>query len=217
MKKLFIIGIGSLTGSKIAQFAKNDYEISGSFNLRDPKFEFTNSLKYDIDKNNSLEKILNNFSPDIVINCTALNNVDYCEKNPVQAEKINSDFLKELSTISHNMNIKLVHLSTDSVFDGMKKTSYDEIDKQNPINVYGKTKLMGEKFVLNYPDNLVIRASVLYGILPREIQSFDSSSKKSINFAQWLISKLSIDEKVNIIIDELSTPIIADDFANSIL
>lgn len=217
MKKLFIIGIGSLTGSKIAQFAKNDYEISGSFNLRDPKFDFSNSVKFDIFKNNSLEKILNNISPDLVINCIALNNVDYCEKNPAQAEKINSNFLKKLSTISHNMNIKLIHLSTDSVFDGTKKKSYVETDKHNPINVYGKTKLMGEKFVLKYPSNLVVRASVLYGILPKEIQSIDSSSKKPMNFAQWLIYQLRMNEKVNIITDELSTPIIADDFANSIL
>ena len=217
MKKLFIVGIGSLTGSKIAELGKNYYEISGSFNLRDPKIESIHSLKYDLTKDNSLERILNDFAPDVIINCTALNNVDYCEKNPVQSKKINSDFLKELSGLSNNMNAKLVHLSTDSVFDGTKETSYVETDATNPINVYGKTKLMGEKYVLNYPENLVIRASVLYGILPKEIKSLDTSSKKPMNFAQWLINQLRMNEKVNIITDELSTPIIADDFANSIL
>ena len=94
---------------------------------------------------------------------------------------------------------------------------YVETDIPNPINIYGKTKFIGEKFVLNYTENLVVRASVLYGLLPKKIESLDTSSKKPINFAQWLISKLSKNEEVNIITDELSTPIIADDFANSIL
>jgi dTDP-4-dehydrorhamnose reductase len=217
MKKLFIIGIGSLTGSKIAQLGKNDYEISGSFNLRDPKIESINSLKFDISKNESLEKILNEISPDIIINCTALNNVDYCENHQDESKKINSDFLKDLSKISNTANIKLVHLSTDSVFDGTKKAPYLETDVTNPINVYGKTKLVGEKFVLVYPKNLVVRASILYGLLPKNIDSLDTSSKKPMNFAQWLITKLDTHEEVNIITDELSTPIIADDFANSIL
>ena len=217
MKKLFIIGIGSLTGSKIAQLGKNDYEISGSFNLRDPKIESINSLKFDISKNESLEKILNEISPDIIINCTALNNVDYCENHQDESKKINSDFLKDLSKISNTANIKLVHLSTDSVFDGTKKAPYLETDVTNPINVYGKTKLVGEKFVLVYPKNLVVRASILYGLLPKNIDSLDTSSKKPMNFAQWLITKLDRHEEVNIITDELSTPIIADDFANSIL
>jgi len=217
MKKLFIIGIGSLTGSKISQLAKNHFEIFGSYNLRDPKIEYVNSLKFDISKNESLEKILNKITPDVIINCTALNNVDYCENHPDEAKKINSNFLKKLSQISNITNMKLVHLSTDSVFDGTKQTSYVESDIPNPINIYGKTKLMGEKFVLNYPKNLVVRASVLYGLLPKKIQSLDTSSKKPMNFVQWLISKLSRNEEVNIITDELSTPIISDDFANSIL
>jgi dTDP-4-dehydrorhamnose reductase len=217
MKKLFIIGIGSLTGSKIARLGKNDYEIFGSFNLRDPKIESINSLKFDISKNESLEKILHEISPDVIINCTALNNVDYCENHQAESEKINSNFLKDLSKISNTKNIKLIHLSTDSVFDGTKEMPYVETDIPNPINIYGKTKFIGEKFVLNYTENLVVRASVLYGLLPKKIESLDTSSKKPINFAQWLISKLSKNEEVNIITDELSTPIIADDFANSIL
>ena len=217
MKKLFIIGIGSLTGSKIAQLGKNNYEISGSFNLRDPKIESIHSVKFDISKNESLKKILNEISPDIIINCTALNNVDYCENHQDESKKINSNFLKDLSEISNTKNIKLIHLSTDSVFDGTKKVPYLETDVTNPINVYGKTKLMGEKFVLVYPKNLVVRASILYGLLPKSIDSLDTSSKKPMNFAQWLITKLDRHEKVNIITDELSTPIIADDFANSIL
>ena len=217
MKKLFIIGIGSLTGSKIAQLGKNNYEISGSFNLRDPKIKSISSLKFDISKNETLKKFLNEISPDIIINCTALNNVDYCENHPDESKKINSNFLKDLSEISNTKNIKLIHLSTDSVFDGTKKAPYLETDVTNPINVYGKTKLVGEKFVLVYPKNLVVRASILYGLLPKNIDSLDTSSKKPMNFAQWLITKLGRHEAVNIITDELSTPIIADDFANSIL
>ena len=217
MKKLIILGIGSLTGCKIPKFAKNNYEIWGSFNLRDPKIDNVNSLKFEFSKDSKIEKLINEISPDIIINCTALNNVDYCENHQLEAQQINYNFVNQLSEISNNLSIKLVHLSTDSVFDGTKKISYIESDPPNPINVYGKTKLAREKSVLKYPNNLVIRASILYGLLPKNIESLDTSSKKPMNFAQWLITKLKLNEKVTIITDELSTPIIADDFAHSIL
>jgi len=216
-KKLFILGIGSLTGHKIASKIKNDFTIYGSYNLRNPQLEFITSYRLDILDSKNLEKILIECDPDYIINSCALNNVDYCESHPEEAENINSKFLQRLSVISKSINSKLIHLSTDSVFDGTKQTSYDETDIPKPINVYGNTKLSGEKFVLSQPNNLVVRASVLYGWLPHNLSSKPSSSMKSLNFVFWLINKLKSNEEVNIIEDEISSPIIADDFAKSIV
>ena len=89
MKKLLILGIGSLTGCKIPKFAKNNYEIWGSFNLRDPKIDNVNSVKFEFSKDSKIEKLINEISPDIIINCTALNNVDYCENHQLEAQQIN--------------------------------------------------------------------------------------------------------------------------------
>ncbi len=216
-QKLFLIGIGSLTGHKIASQIKNDYELYGSYNLRNPDLEFVTSFKLDVTDLKKLEQTLCDCKPDYIINTCALNNVDYCESHPDEAKKINSDFVKNLSKISERVNCKLIHLSTDSVFDGNKKTPYVETDIPNPNNIYGNTKLFGEKFALKNSNNLVIRASVLYGWLPDNLSKINSSSMKPINFGLWLINKLNSNEEVQIIQDEFSSPIIVEDFANSII
>jgi len=216
-KKLFIIGVGGLTGSKLVEIAKKDFEIFGSYNYRDPKSSIQKNIKLNISNSTKIKEILEEIKPDVVINTAGINNVDYCEKNPDLALKINIQAVKEICQITKKLGIKFVQLSSDSVFDGTKQLPYEEIDETESINYYGETKIKSEKIVLENPNNVVVRASVLYGYLPHNLAKIESSSKKSINFGQWLINKLSINEKVRIITDEYSSPIIADDFARSIL
>ncbi len=216
-KKLFIIGIGGLTGSKLVEIGKDDFEISGSYNYRDPQLSIVKNIKLDISNSKKVKEILEEIKPDIVINTAGINNVDYCEKYPDEAAKINIQAVKEICQITKEMGIKFIQLSSDSVFDGTKQLPYEETDNPKPINYYGKTKIESEKIVLENPNNVVARASVLYGYLPYNLSQIESSSKKSINFGQWLINKLILNEKVKIITDEYSSPIIADDFARSIL
>lgn len=216
-KKLFIIGIGGLTGHKIAQLAKNNYELFGSYNNRNPKFEFVDQYHLDLKDFNKFEETINKINPDFIINTSGINNVDYCEDNKELAFKINTNLVEQLTNFCKVKNIKLIQLSTDSVFDGNKIESYTEEDIPNPINVYGETKYQAEKIVLTNPKNLVIRASVLYGWLPKKLTLTPSSSMKSINFSQWLISKLENNETVQIVQDEYSSPIIVDDFVKSII
>ena len=216
-KKLFIIGIGGLTGSKLVEIGKDDFEIFGSYNYRDPKSPIVKSVNLDIANSSKIRDILEKMKPDIVINTAGINNVDYCEKYPDEAMKINIQAVKEICQITDDMGIKFVQLSSDSVFDGTKQSPYEEGDETKPINYYGKTKIESERIVLKNSNNVVVRASVLYGYLSPNLAEIESSSKKSINFGQWLINKLILNEKVKIITDEYSSPIIADDFARSIL
>jgi dTDP-4-dehydrorhamnose reductase len=217
VKKIFILGIGSLTGSKLAILTKINYRVSGSYNLRDPNIPGMSSTKLDIVDIKKVENLLNQADPDFVVNTCAINNVDYCEKNRDVAKSINADFVTSLSKICKSIGSKLVHLSSDSVFDGTKKTPYVEEDPPNPINYYGHTKLLGEKSALENPENVVIRVSVLYGWLIKSISSIPSSSMKPSNFGKWFVEKLQANEKVQVITDEYSSPIIADDFAKSIV
>ncbi len=216
-EKLFVIGIGGLTGSKLVEIAKGDFDVSGSYNYRDPKSSFVKGVNLDMSNTDRIKEILEEIKPDIVINTAGINNVDYCEKHPEEALKINIQAVKEICEVTKKKDIKFVQLSSDSVFDGTNISAYKETDSPNPINYYGKTKLESENIVLENPNNVVVRASVLYGYLLRNLAKIESSSKKSINFGQWLINKLILNEKVKIIIDEYSSPIIADDFARSIL
>ena len=146
-----------------------------------------------------------------------MSNVDYCESHKGEAKKVNVDAVMKIFEICEELDCKLIHISSDSVFDGTKKSPYVEDDKPKPINFYGKTKLDGEKIVLKNPNNLVVRASVLYGWLPDYLVKIPSSSMKHNNFAQWLIQNLKNHKDVNIITDEISSPILADDLANSII
>ena len=216
-EKLFVFGIGGLTGSKLSEVGRDDFEIFGSYNFRDPKLSFAKGVNLDISNTDKIREILEETKPDIVINTAGINNVDYCEKHPEEASKINVQAVKEICNITKKMDSKFVQLSSDSVFDGTKQSPYEETDSPNPINHYGKTKLESENIVLENPNNVIVRASVLYGYLLRNLAKIESSSKKSINFGQWLVDKLVANEKIRIITDEYSSPIIVDDFARSIM
>jgi dTDP-4-dehydrorhamnose reductase len=215
--KLLILGIGGLTGLKISYLAKDHFNLYGSYNLRNPELNFFPTFNLDITNSKSLENLFEEIKPNVVINTIALSSVDYCEQFPTEASKLNVDFVKNLFDISKKFSTKIVHLSSDSVYDGTKKLPYIETDNPHPINVYGNSKLSSEKIILQNPSNLIVRASVLYGWLPKNIAFLESSSKKPNNFSQWLIKKLQNNENVKIITDEYSSPIIAEDFANSIL
>ena len=216
MVKAFICGIGGLVGSKLVNEMKEEFEVYGSYNLRNPKIKNIENYKIDITKFEKIKEILESVNPDVIINTTALNNVDYCETHKDEAKKINIDSVANLVNISDELGVKFVHISSDSVFDGLKKEPYLENDISNPPNYYGRTKLESEKITLNNSNNIVIRASVLYGWLPHNISSLNSSSMKSINFAQWLISQILKKQPVKIITDEISSPIIAEDLCESI-
>jgi len=218
MKKILVLGSGGLVGYKLCTlFLEKNHSFMSTYNLRNPNFGDDLSSKIDINSFSKIENLIKNFNPDLVFNCISLTNVDSCEKNPSLAFKINSEFTMLLSKLCHSQNSKLIYFSTDSVFDGLKSSPYSENDSPNPINVYGKSKLEGETHVLDYPENLVIRASVLYGWLPLFLANVDSSSMKPNNFVQWLVTSLQNKKQVEIITDELSTPIITEDLVENSL
>lgn len=215
-KRIFILGISGLTGTKL-QYKANEFEVFGSYNLRNQQENGIKRIKIDVSNSEKIERILREIKPDVLINTSGINNVDYCETHHEEVKKINVDAVKDISEITKDLQIKLIHLSTDSVFNGKKDSPYTEEDIPDPINYYGKTKMLSEKIVLENPENLVIRTSVLYGWLPKTYAKLPSSSLKPVNFAQWLIEKLLVKDSVKIITDELDSPIIAEDFAKSII
>lgn len=218
MVKILVFGAGGLVGFKLSNLIlKNGYDFFGTYNLRNPKIDSDKTMQLDVIRYDEVKKIIEKAVPGIVINSCSLTNVDYCEKHESEAIKLNVEFVSRLFSFCKNMGAKLVHLSTDSVFDGTKKTPYVEEDVAKPINVYGRTKYESEKIVLQNPKNIVVRASVLYGWLPKFLAESPTSSMKGTNFGQWLIQQLKLEKEVKIITDEISSPIIADDFARAIL
>jgi len=120
-------------------------------------------FRLDIREKNSVEKIISKINPECVINCAGNVEIDLLEKNPTLAYSINAEGAKNVAQISKSHDIRLIHISTDNVFDGVRG-KYREEDSPNPVNVYGKSKEQGEKYVIENSNNFVIVRTNFYGI-----------------------------------------------------
>lgn len=140
-----------------------------------------------------------------IINCAAYTAVDRAEEDAETARKVNAKGVFNLVKAMENVNGKIIHISTDYVFDGTKSIPYDEEDIVSPIGVYGNTKREGELAVINSTtEGIVIRTSWLY-------------SAYGNNFVKTMIHLGKEKEKLNVIFDQIGTPTFAGDLANTCL
>ena len=126
------------------------------------------SLELDLSKKNFIDKIYNT-KFDYVINCTAIHDLNFSEKNKDLSYLINADVPEKLAKYCEHNNSNLIHFSTDYVFDGNKKNSieYTEQDSVRPLNIYGLSKVMGEKKIKSIFENYyILRISTLFGLTP---------------------------------------------------
>jgi len=129
---------------------------------------------------------------------------------------VNTKAVQLLYENSEKFGSKLIHISTDYVFDGLQNSPYSENDIPKPVSFYGKSKLDGEQ-VLSGTDHVVIRPSVVYGWTPLELAGTPSSSGKPMNFALWVLTKLHANEPLKIVTDQFASATLADSLAESIL
>ena len=150
-------------------------------------------ISLDIRNQVALKELINTTAPDILINLAAMTNVDACELNPKLAGEIN---VAGLEHICNSFKGKIIHLSTDYVFDGTSGP-YKEDDPLNPISIYGKTKLASEHILLEKDiKNLVIRGNVLY----------DYSPHTSASFLNWVVSSLKGNQEIKVVEDQFNNP-----------
>ncbi|MCC0632887.1 MULTISPECIES: dTDP-4-dehydrorhamnose reductase [unclassified Clostridioides] len=199
--KILITGSNGQLGKELVNQLKS---INQSMNQ--PKYTILATTRDDLDISNQInvdDFILYN-KPDVVINCAAYTKVDVCEDNIEIAYKINALGARSLAIASERVNAKLVHISTDYVFNGFSKYPYREDNKTEPNSVYGKSKLMGEKFVEQFSHKyFILRTAWLYG---------DGN-----NFVKTMI-KLSLENKeVNVVNDQFGSPTSTVDLAKVII
>ncbi|MBO5454844.1 MAG: dTDP-4-dehydrorhamnose reductase [Clostridia bacterium] len=179
------------------------FEVIRRLKLEDESLNITatdvNSL--DICNIEEVEKALKGI--DVVINCAAFTNVDLCESEIEAAYKINCDGVKNLADVCNKENAVLIHISTDYVFDGNKTTPYTEEDKVNPVTVYGKSKLAGEREAEKCRKHFILRTSWLYG-------------ENGKNFVKTMISLSKTKEFLKVVDDQTGTPTSAFDLAKVI-
>ena len=183
-KKVLIIGVRGQLGRTLYKY------LSKFYNLLDDSLDEVKSL--DITNRNSLEKIISIYSPDYVINCAAATNVDKCESSREWAYDVNVNGIKNIIA-STSPTTKIIHISTDYIFDG-KKESFDEEDLPNPLSYYGKIKLESENVLRSSNrEYLIFRTSVIFG-------------NYGNNFYTWVMDSFLKNKKISIVTDQISNP-----------
>ena len=175
-------------------------------NLSSFSFIFTGREELNFETLESIQSYFVRNDIDIIINCAAYTKVDQAEEDQIQANLINHNAVRELAKISKKSKIKLIHISTDFVFNGHKKEPYTEDDKTSPINIYGKTKLAGELAIIStMPFNsIIIRTGWVY-------------SEFGNNFVKTILNLATKSNTLDIVSDQIGTPTYAYDLANLIL
>jgi dTDP-4-dehydrorhamnose reductase len=186
--KIAIIGANGQLGSDLYEVLSPDHEVKG---LNHSDIEIT-----DID---SVRKVVTALKPDVLLNTAAYHIVPDAEKFQEKAFQINGIGALNLAKICQETGTRLVHYSTDYVFDGEKRKPYTEEDRPNPLNVYANTKLSGEYFALNYCDtSFVVRVSGIYGKVP--------CRAKGGNFVSTMLKLAKEKPEVRVVNDEVLTP-----------
>jgi len=213
--RLLVIGGGGQLGTKIVEKAKDRFQVYATYLTRKPPLNQSNTFQTDKTNREDVLTLFQRLRPEVVIDTAALHNVDYCETHKAEARLANFEGTRNIAEACRNHNARMIFISTDYVFDGVKG-NYTEDDDTNPVNYYGTTKLEGEKAVAQIcPNHVIARPSVIYGYVS-SVQR-ESSSGKPLNFAIWLAQKLRNNEPVKIVNDQYSSPTLADNLADIVL
>jgi dTDP-4-dehydrorhamnose reductase len=189
--QIVILGAGGRLGAALTREYRENFGVVGF-----------NHAQLDLSNFDALQKTLCTASFDVLINAAAFTNVDLCETQREQAFRINAEAPRILAEICRDKGVKLIHFSTDYVFDGEKREPYREDDEARPISVYGKSKLAGEKNVLAVDEeqHLVIRVSWVFG-------------PDRPSFIDAIIKRAQENQEVDAVADKFSTPTYTHDIA----
>ena len=193
---VLVTGSNGQLGSEIKELSK-EY----SYN-----FFFTNRSNIDITSKESIKEFCKTNNINVIINCAAYTAVDIAQSDEVNADLINRKAVKKLALVSQELNIKLIHISTDYVFDGKNFKPYCEEFQTNPQSIYGKTKLDGENEMrdINPKNSIIIRTSWVY-------------SYYGNNFVKTMLRLGKEKEELGVIFDQVGTPTYAKHLATTIL
>lgn len=206
---LLVLGANGLLGSNVVRSAVvRDWRVTGTYHTSSP--EFAVSLHHlDITDEPAVRDRLAASDPDWVINCAAMTDVDECESQPERAHAVNANAPGTLATVCSDLSIDLLHVSTDYVFDGRCEIPYTEDAPTNPIQIYGFSKLAGERQVQASLSNaLITRLAFVYGR--------HGSTGNLTGFPAWLRNRLHDDQETPLFTDQHITPTRAGQAAETI-
>ena len=196
MKKILITGSNGQVGSVLQILA---------LDMPEYEFLFTNRFHFTFGSKDSMVAFFNANNPDFIINCAAYTAVDKAESEAEDANLINHYAVGIIAEWCKSNQSKLLHISTDYVFDGTSCFALTETDTPNPQSVYGKSKFLGESIALkNNPNTIIIRTSWVY-------------SQFGSNFVKTMLRLMQERDSLNVVQDQIGSPTYAKDLAAVIL
>jgi dTDP-4-dehydrorhamnose reductase len=210
VKRLLVTGVGGLLGLNLAWLARDRFQVTGVLRRKRPAavpectpFEV---LAADLTLPGQIEWALEQSQPDIIVHCAAMTEVDRCEEYPQEAQITNAWLPGTLAKTAAQVGARLLYISTDAIFDGLRG-DYSESDEPNPINVYGRTKLDGERAVAAAnPDALIARVN-FYG--------WSGQGYRSL--AEYFYNNLSAGQPVFGFTDLIFCPLLVNDLVEILL
>lgn len=199
MKKILVTGCNGQLGRAIRkEYAASDVEF-----INTDVVEGEGVVSLDITDVDAVLKLVRAEKPDVIINCAAHTNVDKCEEQWDLAYKINAIGPRNLSIAATEADAKMIHVSTDYVFEGNGTRPYTEFDAPNPVSAYGKTKLEGENFAKEFAKkHFILRTAWLYG--------------DGKNFVKTMLALAENHDELNVVCDQVGTPTSAVELAKMI-
>ena len=199
--KIAVIGANGQLGTDVCMaFRENGDEVHE-----------LNHGQMDISEENRTRYLLRNIKPDILVNTAAMHNVEACEVDPARSFAINGIGARNLAMASQDLGFTLMHISTDYVFDGLKKSPYVESDNPRPLNVYGNTKLAGELFIRTMAaKHFILRVSAIYG-------ENLCRAKGGLNFVTLMLKLAKERDEVRVVDNEFISPTYTKDIASQIV
>lgn len=195
MRAILVTGASGQLGSEIRELSARYSGYS---------FVFTDTGEMDITDADATRAFITELSPSWIINCAAYTAVDRAEDDEENATLVNGRGVENIVNALESSDCRLIHISTDYVFDGETPVPYSEDDTPSPASAYGRSKLAGEKAALRWPQTITIRTSWLY-------------SSYGNNFVKTILRKAGSDENINVVFDQVGSPTYAADLAAAIM
>jgi dTDP-4-dehydrorhamnose reductase len=208
--RVLIVGAGGLLGGNVTSVALDRGKtVVAAHHSEDPKFDCP-SHQIDITSATEVDDLVDEIAPDAIVNCAAMTDVDRCETDPEQAYAVNADGAKHVALAADSVDAALVHTSTDYVFSGEEKVPYSETVDPAPKQVYGESKLAGERRVREiHSDPLIVRLSFVYG---RSLPDGTISG-----FPSWVLERARKGDEIPLFTDQRVSPSYAKATVKSLL
>ncbi len=191
---ILITGASGMLGSTLASYLRDRFNIYGTGNSNFKNTNF-NYKKFDLSTDN-YKKLIEWSQPNLIIHCAALTDGDYCQNNPWEALNVNGYSVKKLMDASEDC-VKIIYISTDAVFPSELHMA-KEFDSICPENVYGKSKELGEFFLLNSNRDYLILRTTIVGL---------NVTRDKKGFVEWIVNSVKARETISLFDDVLFTPI----------